>query len=117
MTDNPRRPGFVPPKPGQETQYQPPIPVAIPYFADAEPSMLPLVRVLAVLIIITAALKLIAVPTFFLGTMTFGTTFSDWYGWYRVGIFFANVALAALSLVGAIGCLRTPRSGWRLVTV
>jgi len=117
MTDDPSRVGFIPPRPAQQVSNVPPIPVAIPYFSDdADASMLPLVRVLAVLIVITAALKLIAVPTFLLGTMSFGRTFADWYGWYRVAVFFANVGLAALSLVGAIGCLKNPLTGRRLVT-
>src|SRR5260221_544780 len=79
---------FIPPRPAQQGQDPPPIPVAIPYFSDAEPSMLPLVRVLAVLIVITAALKLISVPTFILRSMPLGSSFADWYGWYPVLFYF-----------------------------
>ena len=115
MTNKPGE-GFIPPHPAQPAD-DPLIPVAIPYFSDVGPSMLPLVRVLAVLIVITAALRLISVPTFILGSMRLGSTLGDWYGWYRVIIYFVNVALAAVSLVGAIGCLRNPLSGRRLLII
>jgi hypothetical protein len=91
--------------------------VALPYFSDTAPTLLPLIRAIAFLMIVTAALRLTSFPFAVFGYQRFRGPLPTWDGWYVIVTMLVELTLAVGSMIVGIAGMRNPPRQRRLLMV